>query len=133
MADLDNLQASQSVKIAGANPSTGAETYFADVTSEGELKISSFANVTYAAAQKVVTTTPQLAAVGGANLANRKGLFIYNKGAQTIYYGPSGSTSTTGAIPILKDEAASLAFGQNVNVYVFTTTSTSDVDFQEYA
>jgi hypothetical protein len=133
MADLNSLEASQSVKIAGANPTTGEETFFADVTSEGELKISSFANVSYAAAQKVVNTTPQIAAVGGSNLANRKGLFLYNKGSQIVYYGPSGATVTTGAVPILKDEAASLAFGDNVDVYVFTTTSNADLVIQEFA
>jgi len=132
MADLSNLEASQAVKIAGAVPSTGTETFFADVTSEGELKISSFANVSYAAVLKTVTTVQSLASVGVSNLANRKGLVIYNKGAQSIYYGPTGVTAATG-IPVLKDEIVVLGYGQNINVYVLTSTSTADVIYQEYA
>lgn len=38
MSDLSELQASESVKLAGAN-SSGVETFFADVTSDGRLKV----------------------------------------------------------------------------------------------
>lgn len=41
MADLDQLQAAQTVKIAGANAS-GVETNFLDVNSSGQLSISNF-------------------------------------------------------------------------------------------
>lgn len=37
MADLDNLAASDSVKIAGANPTTGVESFFARVSTQGGL------------------------------------------------------------------------------------------------
>lgn len=38
MADLTDIQAAETVKIAGANPSTGVESYFVNVTSEGRVK-----------------------------------------------------------------------------------------------
>ena len=38
MADLSELQSAQTVKVAGANPLTGAETNFMDVDSSGQLK-----------------------------------------------------------------------------------------------
>lgn len=133
MGDLNKKQASASTKIAGANPTTGEETFFADVTSEGELKISSFANITYSTATKSVgNVTPVLAAVGGANLANRKTVVVYNRGAQTIYYGPTGVTSTTG-IPIEKDEVVTFAIGDNIDVYFITGSSTASVTIEEYA
>jgi hypothetical protein len=40
MADLTDIQASQSVKISGANPSTGIEDNFAEVDSSGNLHVN---------------------------------------------------------------------------------------------
>lgn len=40
MADLTEVQASQAVKLAGANPSTGQEDNFAEVDTLGNLKVS---------------------------------------------------------------------------------------------
>lgn len=37
MADLTELQSAQAVKITGADPSTGAESYFLDVDSSGKI------------------------------------------------------------------------------------------------
>ena len=133
MADLNERDAGGTTKIVGADPDTGVETFFADVTSEGELKISSFANITYSTATKSVgNVTEVLAAVGGANLANRKTIVAYNRGPQTVYYGPTGVTSTTG-IPIEKDEVVTFAIGDNIDVYFITGSSTASVTIEEYA
>jgi hypothetical protein len=40
MADLNELQSAQTTKIAGASPSTGAETFYVDVDSGGNAKVS---------------------------------------------------------------------------------------------
>lgn len=39
MADLTELQSSQPVKVAGAGPTTGVETYFMEVTRDGAVKV----------------------------------------------------------------------------------------------
>lgn len=132
MADLSDLNAASSAKIVGADPSTGVETYFANVTSEGELKISSFANVTFDVAVKTISSSQTLASVGVSNMTNRKSLVIFNKGAQPVYYGKTGVTTTNG-IPILKDETLVIGVGQNINIYLITASSTSDVIIQEFA
>jgi len=132
MADLTEKQAGGSTKIVGADPVTGEESFFAEVTSEGELKISSFANVSFIDGNKTINTTESLAAVGGSNLANRKSLVIYNRGSQEVYYGTTGVDDTTGIV-IEKDELITLAVGENVNIYLVTKTGNSTVTIQEFA
>ncbi len=134
MGDLSEKQAGGNSKIVGANPTTGEETFFLDVTSEGEAKISSFANVTFIDAVKTITTVEQLAAVGGSNLANRKSVVISNLGPQTVYYGSTGVLGGSGPrIAIEKDELIELEVGDNIMVYLITSTSTADVTIQEFA
>lgn len=127
MADLTFTEASQPINIVGAD-----ETNVAKVSDQGELFVSNFANVTLVDATKTITTTESLAAVGGSNLANRKSLVIYNRGAQDVFYGTTGVDDTTG-IPIIKDEIITLAIGENVSVYLVTKTGTASVTFQEFA
>ena len=132
MGDLTNLERAGSTKIAGADPNTGEETFFADVTSEGELKISSFANVDFQDVVKSVSTTEILASVGVSNLANRKSLVIFNQGPQTVFYGTTGVMAATG-IAIDKDETIVLQVGDNINIFLVTDSSTADVTIQEFS
>lgn len=129
MGDLSEKDASGTFKLVGSDQN-GNETNYLNVTNEGEVKISNFANVSFIAANKNVSTTESLASVGGSNLSNRKTLVIFNRGGQTIYYGPSGVTDLTG-IAIEKDELISLPFGEAINVYLITKTGTSTVTIQE--
>lgn len=132
MADLTEKQAGGTTKIVGADPSTGQETFWADVTAEGEIKISSFANVTFIDGNKTINTTESLASVGVSNLANRKSVVIFNRGGQTIYYGTTGVDDTTG-IAIEKDEVIELELGDSIMVYLVTKTGSSTVTIQEFA
>ena len=132
MADLTEKEAGGTTKIIGANPSTGQETNFADVTSEGELKISSFANVDFQDVVKTVSTFEIKASVGASNLSNRKTLLIVNKGAQDVFYGTTGVSSTTGAV-IEKDETINIDVGDNIDIFLVTAASTSDVVIQEFS
>lgn len=104
----------------------------AEVTGEGEIKISSFANVTFSSGNRTASTTEIVANVSGTNLGNRKSLVIFNRGAQDIYYGVSGVNDTNG-IPILKDEVVSLAVGENIDIYIVTKTGNATVTIQEFA
>lgn len=131
MADLDERGASSSTKLVGAD-SSGNETNYVEVTTEGELKISSFANVDFQDAVKNITTTETKASVGVNNLPNRKSLVIFNKGNRSVYYGTTGVTSITG-IEISVGELIELQIGDNINVYLVTNNSNTDVIIQEFS
>lgn len=98
MADLTDLQTAQSVKLAGANPTTGVESNFAQVDSEGNLQskvVASTATVTSVASS--ATNVTLLSANSG-----RKGASFYNDSNQTsaVKFGATASfTSFTLKIP----------------------------------
>ena len=131
MADLIEKESAGAMKIVGSN-ADGNETNYANVTAEGELKISSFANVDFQSANKTINTTETLASVAVSNLSNRKTLLIFNRGSQTVYYGPSGVDDATG-IPIEKDELITLDVGENILIYLITKTGNATVTIQELA
>jgi len=131
LADLDESQSSQSVKLIGAG-SDGIETNYVDVTAEGEIKTSSFANVAFLDANISVSTTEILASVAGTNLPNRKTLVIFNRGNREIFYGTTGVSSTTG-IAIQVDELITFDVGENINIYLITNNGTSTVTIQEFS
>jgi len=131
LADLDESQSSQSVKLIGAG-SDGIETNYVDVTAEGEIKTSSFANVAFLDANISVSTTEILANVAGTNLPNRKTLVIFNRGNREIFYGTTGVSSTTG-IAIQVDELITFDVGENINIYLITNNGTSTVTIQEFS
>lgn len=104
----------------------------AEVTAEGEVKISSFANLSFVDGNRTINTTEIVANVSGTNLANRKSLIIYNRGAQDIFYGTTGVSDTTG-IAIAKEEVVSLEIGENINIYLVTKTGVATATIQEFA
>ena len=133
MGDLTEKQAGGTTKIVGADPDTGEENFFAEVTSEGELKISSFANVDFQDVNKAASGTEILAAVGGSNLTNRKSLIIYNRVGDAIYYGTTGVGETTG-IEIEEGELITLLVGDNIDIYIATKAGGSaTVTLQEFS
>lgn len=77
--DLTEKQASQSVKLAGADPSTGAETYFMDVTSEGRGKIQQPASNTGGNTRPSITSVSST--ILAANPARKFAIIINNSGA----------------------------------------------------
>ena len=78
-----------------------------------------------------VTTSAIEAKVGGSRLANREGVTVTNKGPQTVYYGPSGVTSSTGDV-LYKDQSVSLPLG-DIEIFLITSTSSATVIVQEFA
>jgi hypothetical protein len=95
---------------------------FSDVLSDG-----------YVAASISVSTTEVEAKVGASALAGRETLRIYNNSNRTVYFGPSGVTSSTGE-PILKKQWVNIPVGDSISVYLITDSGTaSDVRIQEFA
>lgn len=79
-----------------------------------------------------VGTSQVQAKVGASNLSGREMLYLENQGAQTVYYGPSGVTTTTGAV-LYKFQSVFLPVGANVNVYVIAASGTNTIIVQEFA
>jgi hypothetical protein len=69
--DLDTLQASGSVKIAGAN-SSGTETHFVDASPNNELRANDCVNTSGTDTVLSLTVTAQEIKVSTSRLVNRK-------------------------------------------------------------
>lgn len=91
MADLTDAQAAQTVKITGAN-SSGVETNFATVDSDGSLQTKevSSSTATLSSVASSVTSVTLLA----ANSA-RKGAIFHNDSSKNCFVAFAASASTT--------------------------------------
>lgn len=90
-------------------------------------------NESYVSGAVAVTSVAVEAKVGANRLSGREVLTITNKGAKTVYYGPSGVTSATGD-PLFKDQYVSLPTGDAVGVFVVCAgADTATVIVQEHA
>lgn len=81
----------------------------------------------------VTTTATELVPTGGAN-SNRGILRIYNKGDETIYFGPDNTVTSSGASqgePLFKDQWIALPFNNNLTVFGITASGTATVLIQE--
>jgi hypothetical protein len=95
----------------------GAE--YADVFTDG-----------YVAGPISVSTTQVEAKVGATRFALRENLRIFNNSTTTIYFGPSGVSSTTGE-PLLKNQWVNIPIG-DIAVFLITASGTAaDVRIQE--
>jgi hypothetical protein len=75
-------------------------------------------NVNYTSGSLTVGTSQQLASANGSsNLSKRQELLIYNKSSNTLYFGPTGVTTSTG-IPLAPGETLNVPFGEAVSVYL---------------
>lgn len=92
MADLTELQSSQTVKIAGANPSTGVEDNFAEVGTDGSLSTKQKQAASNAATNVAASATN--VTLLAAN-TNRIGATIYNDSTSILYVKLGATASTT--------------------------------------
>jgi hypothetical protein len=133
MADLNGLESSQSVKIAGAD-SSGSETNYVNSSSNGELKTSDIINVQGVYGTITVGTSPVEVKVGALNLTERKLVTIDNTSNTILYWAYSSSISTTNfAGRIFKDQQIFLSVGPNVSVYLIAGSSGNSVRISEGA
>lgn len=133
MADLDNLQSSQSVKIAGAD-SSGSETTFVDATANGDLQTADLINVgTGVQSSLTIGTTAVEVKVGVSRLSNRKLVTLYNNSNVTVYWGYSGSVTTSSGTPIFKNQFISWTVGDQQSIYVVAGSENNDSRITEAA
>lgn len=123
MADLNGLQASETIKIAGAD-SSGNETNFANVSVNGEIKAIDILNVSVAQALLTVNATGSSVEVkaGSSRLANRKSVMIQAQGTNVVY----GFTPDTQQFLLPNGATVTLSIGDNVGVWI-DRTSNGDV------
>lgn len=84
MADLTEIQASQSVKVAGAGPSTGIETNYLDIDSSGRPTVNVASTVT----STDRSGTGTISALNGTVVAT-------TNGASTVYFNITGTWVAT--------------------------------------
>lgn len=72
-----------------------------------------------------IGTTQVEALTTGTDIAEREIVRIYNKGNQTVYFGPTGVTSTSGE-PLRKNQWIEIAI-RNQSVFLITDSGTADV------
>ena len=118
MADLDNLQASQSVKIAGAD-SSGNETTFVKSTLTGDLQVADLINVgTGVQATLTVGTSAVEIKVGASKLTNRKNVTLFNDSNVTMYWGYTNAVTTSTGTPIFKNQFVSWDAGDQQSIFI---------------
>lgn len=131
MGDLNSLEASQSVKLAGAD-SSGGETYFVDATSAGEIKASDVLNSGNGVqAALVIGTTAVELKVGGSPLANRKLVTLYNNSNTTLYWGFTGAVTTLSGTPIVKGQQLAWSVGSSQSIFVIAGSAGNNTRITE--
>ena len=125
MADLTEIQSSQSVKIAGANPSTGVEDNYMEVDTLGNAKVVDGLKNGGVHGNLVLTTggTAYEAKVGGARLTNRKSLVI--TAIDNIYWGLDNTVTTSSGTPLMKNQQIVFAIDPNSTFQVWLIASAS--------
>lgn len=87
-------------------------------------------NSGYVSGHISVSTSATELKVGANKLTGRQNILVQNLGPQTIYFGPSG-VSTTNGMPLYKDQFMTLPIGDNVAIYAITGSSICTVVVQE--
>jgi hypothetical protein len=103
MADLTGKEASQSIKLVGADAS-GVETNYVDVTSSGDLKTVDGLRQGGVQGNLVLTTsgTAYEAKVGISALTNRKSLTV--TALDDMFWGYDNSVTTSSGTPLYKNQ-----------------------------
>lgn len=130
MADLDNLQASQSVKIAGAD-SSGNETSFVNATPNGDLQTVDVLNVSGVQGSLTVGTSAVEVKVGVNRFSNRKVVTLYNNSNETIYWGFTNSVTISSGTPIEKKEFIVWNVGDDLSIWVIAGVANNNTRITE--
>ena len=119
MADLSDLQAAQTIKIAGATAS--GETNFVNATLNNEIKAADILNVAVAQAVLVVnqTASPVEVRAGASRLANRKSVMIQAQGTNVVY----GFSATSQPFTLANGATITISLGDGVGVWIDRTSN----------
>jgi hypothetical protein len=133
MADLTELQSSQSVKVIGANASL-VETYPQNVSANLDAFTVDRVNTSGVYSSLTVGTTAVELKVGASPLTERKLVTLDNTSNTTIYWAYSNAlTTTTYAGRIFKDQQASWPVGPSVSIWLIAGSAGNTVRISEGA
>jgi len=125
MADLNDIQAAQQVKLIGQDAS-GVESTPVKSTTLGDLSVSDVPNQTGLSATVALTTTAIEGKVGGSTMVNRKYIEM-----QALSSNVKWGYDTTCPFSLFKDQFFSLPAGENCKVYFKMSTGTGSVAIGE--
>lgn len=131
MADLTELEAAQTVKIAGS--SDGSETNYINSSDNNELYNADIFNNGGSFGAITVGTSATEVKVGASPLADRKIVVIYHNGSNQLYYGLSNSVTTSNGIRIFKNQIVMITAGENTSIWLISDQSGQDVRIMEMA
>lgn len=129
MADLSEIQASQSVKIAGSSTS-GLESYWVDASATNDLFTADTLKVGGTQGALTVGTTAVEVKVGVSQLANRKHVTLYNNSNTTMYWGLDSGVNTSTGTPIQKGEMVPWS-ASTATIYVIAGSAGNDARVTE--
>lgn len=69
--------------------------------------------------------------VGGSNLTNRISVTLYNTSGNTVYWGYANTVTTSNGTPILKEQLASWAIGDQVSIWLIAGSAGNIVRITE--
>lgn len=133
MADLNEIQAAQSIKIIGAD-ATATETTPVNATATGNLLTADIINEgTGVEGAITVSTTAVEVKVGVSRLSNRKSVTAHNNGSSTLYWGYTSSVTSSSGTPLFKDQFISWDVGPTQAVYIIAASGSHNVRVTEGA
>ncbi len=132
MADLNELQSSMAVKVAGADPTTGSETNFANVDANGNLYVETVLRIGGQFRNQGVTTTVSEALGGVTILANRS-LLIITPVDGTVYWGYANTVTTANGMPLFKNQTLAIQASELVHIYLIAAAGTVNCRISEGA
>jgi hypothetical protein len=132
MADLNQLESSQTIKIAGAN-SSGVENNFVNASSNGDLKTANVSNNGGVQAALNVGTSAVEVKVGASPYTERKSVTVFNNSNNTIYWGYTNAVTTSSGTPIFKNQQVEWAVGTGTSIWLIAGSAGNNTRITENA
>lgn len=132
MADLNEIQAAQSIKIIGAD-GTGSETTPVSSTLNGDINSADTIRVGGIQGTLTVGTSAVELKVGGSRLANRKLASVFNDSNSIIYYGYTDAVTISTGTPIFKNQFVEWAINDSTTVYLIADSAGNNTRITEAA
>lgn len=152
MSDSTELTSSNSTKVVGADPATGAESNYLQIDSSGritnklndgsgnsitslnsQLSTNDILNGSGVEGTKSIANTATLVNISGTNLANRKEITMQNNSAVIIYWGLTSSVTTTTGTRLYPGKTLIRCLGPSTNLYAIVATGTASTNLTESA
>lgn len=131
MADLNDIQATDAVRIVGAGL-TGLEATPVNSSTAGELFTRDLINTSLLSGAVSLTTTATAVRIGASNLSGRK-LIIVIPVNGTIYWGYNNGVTSSNGMPLFKNQRLVLSLSDSLTIFAVAATGTVDVRIVEGA